>query len=164
MTKRVLITYKWNKERGEHKWLFWLQKKLEEQGLKVILSKLETPRTKTHEWVRDLQAIYDIPDHSIHFVDHDPGCLTILKYLEYLAASEHIETALLVAGKNVRPQAPQENYVRLDTSDKIAIFDRNKQSPKDRLENVDARLVVLYSMDNDMISSPHNNQLERGNR
>ncbi len=150
MTKSILISYKWDKERGETRWLFWLQKKLEAQGFQVIMSPLETPRQETSEWITDIQAIYSVPEEHVYVVDHDPGCLTILKYLEFLDKTPRIETALLVAGKSKTIQGTPNQYIRLEGAKEIAIFDSQNSSEnyQSQFQNFDAKLVVLYSSGN----------------
>lgn len=76
MTKHVLISYRWERDRPEEKWLFWLKKTLEQKGFHVTLSELrDLPLGDS--WVKDLQTIYGIDDSRVCTVAHDPGCLTI---------------------------------------------------------------------------------------
>ncbi len=143
MNKNVLISYKWDPERGENRWLFWLEKKLQAQGFQVTMSPLHEPRSTTENWVRDIQTIYSINDKNIYFVNHDPGCLTILKYLEYLSGTPINDPVLLIAG--LYKKAPQfegqsqSNYLRLESPKEVAVFKGSTMG------NIDAKLVILYS-------------------
>jgi predicted alpha/beta hydrolase family esterase len=149
MVKRALITYAWDKERGEHKWLFWLQKKLEALNFEVSMAPLAETHRKSHEVIHDLQSIYTIPDESVFFVQHDPGSLTILKYLEHLAQSGRTDTALLVAGIPIRAQGEPTHHLKLGTSGNIILKDDGKKMG----ENLDIKLVILYSADEEQLES-----------
>ncbi len=164
MTKSVLISYKWDEERGETRWLFWLQKKLEAQNFSVIMSPLQTPRQETSTWISDIQALYSVPEEHVYIVEHDPGCLTILKYLEYLDRTQHIDTALLVAGKSKTPQGMHNQYIRLEGAKEIAIFNPENNSPdnQSQFQNVDAKLVVLYSSGEILLEEKRKKQLKNG--
>ncbi len=159
MIKHVLITYKWEKDRPETKWLFWLEKKLQAQGFQVTMSPLATPNRNSKEWIGDLQATYAIPDNNVYLIHHDPGCLTILKYLEFLALSKNVEQALLVAGippKNYSTNSEQASpYIRLEGPQEIAIF--SSDNPE-HLQDIDAKLVVLYSVEGDKLGSGDKDQ------
>ncbi len=160
MQKHVLISYKWHVDRPDSHWLFWLQKKLEAQGFQVTMSELRTPPKDTVSWVRDIQTIYSIEDKNIFRLEHDPGCLTILTYLEYLARKEDEQTVLLVAGltkfssstrtpllepgkllTSMAHTTPAYSpYIRLEGTKDVAVIQEQGS-----LATFDAKLVLLFS-------------------
>jgi predicted alpha/beta hydrolase family esterase len=158
MKKHVLINYAWNAERGETKWLFWLKKALEAKDIHVTISALSKDSQGT-AWFQDIKNIYGITDDHVHFVEHDPGCLTILKYIEYLETQKVENTTLLVAGRPKKGTAGP--YIALEGPKEI-ILSGNKQAVIDPdLTVFDTKIVVLYSANNEALESAKYPALER---
>jgi predicted alpha/beta hydrolase family esterase len=150
MIKRALITHTWSEDRGETKWLFWLQKNLEKMGVEVSIQALDK-KDFSGTWFDQVKNTYGVSDNHVVTVNQDPGSLTILKYIEYLSKQNISDTHLLVAGTT--PYLAPNNYIRLEGSKEIAIFsDAPSQSQK--LNPVDdAHLVILYSADPEQLAS-----------
>ncbi|MES2436408.1 MAG: alpha/beta hydrolase [Patescibacteria group bacterium] len=154
MTKHVLISYRWERDRPEEKWLFWLKKKLEEKAFHVTMSELrDLPQGR--DWVQDIQTVYGINDSRVLKVPHDPGCLTILSYLESVAKRDTEETVLLVASigeTSSHSTAPEkENVLKLESTKKVGFFKRalgyggQSTDTTDTSDSSGTKLVVLYS-------------------
>ncbi len=156
MTKRVLINYAWNAERGETKWLFWLKKALELQGMSVTISALK--EVEGTAWFKDIKNIYSITDENVHFVEHDPGCLTILKYIEFLNQKNVQNTTLLVAGTYA--QGGQIRNTFLEGPNQITV-ENSERSINADLAGFDAKIVVLYSADAEALPAQEHPALER---
>jgi predicted alpha/beta hydrolase family esterase len=151
VTKRVLITHTWGAERGETKWLFWLQKNLEKLGVKVSIQALDK-RDFNKNWFADVKDNYNVADEHVFTIHQDPGSLTILKYVEYLSSQNIEDTHLLIAGTT--PHIAPNQYVRLEGSKEIAVFSGNNHSqPSVPNPVTDAHLVILYSADPEQLSS-----------
>lgn len=98
MQKNVLICHKWD-GRSEERWLFWLEKKVAALGFAVTLRALpESYAGGDDGWIGDAQTVHGVSHADTYVVRDDPGTLTILKYLERLAATGKQEPTLLVAG------------------------------------------------------------------
>ncbi len=151
MTKRVLITHTWSAERGETKWLFWLEKNLEKLGVKVSIQALDK-KDFNKNWFADVKENYQLADEHIFTIHQDPGSLTILKYVEYLSGQNITDTHLLVAGTT--PHIAPNNYIRLEGSKEIAIISGNQTSDTLASNLVqDAHLVILYSADPEQLAN-----------
>jgi predicted alpha/beta hydrolase family esterase len=151
MTQHVLISYRWEKDRPEEKWLFWLKKTLEQKGFHVTISELRT-LPMGRDWVSDLQTIYGIRDSRVYKVPHDPGCLTILSYLESLSHKKVEETVLLVATVGETPFSDpakqKESTLKLESTKKVGFLKRTlgHAVPNSMpIDNGSTRLVILYS-------------------
>jgi predicted alpha/beta hydrolase family esterase len=143
MKRHVLINHTWDPERGEAKWLFWLQKQLEELGIEVRIQALDK-RDFRNNWFQDIQKLYSVDDNNVYSIQHDPGCITILTYIKYLKDQEVSDTHLLVAG--TQKQAGASPYIRLEGPKDLAIFKGEQAAVRNNLMN-DAHLVILYSAD-----------------
>ena len=96
MAKRVFIIHGWGGNPNEG-WLPWLKRELEVRGFLVSVPEMpdaDEPRVET--WVPYLTSQVGTPDEDTYFVGHSIGCLTILKYLERMAAP--VGGAVFVAG------------------------------------------------------------------
>jgi predicted alpha/beta hydrolase family esterase len=149
--RSVLIGYSWD-GRSDKQWLFWLEKKLETMGFKVKLINLPKLSADMQSWLPDLEKTYGVPDRNVHIVEHDPGCLTILSYLEHLTKKSEPEPTLLVAGQSkyfFRTQ-PENAFARrkLMLSESQEISGHAHSTPaiiRESLTNdMDVKLVVIY--------------------
>lgn len=128
---QIVIRYKW-KDRREEKWLFWLKKKLEKVGCTVLMLPItEADLGQEPEWIPHVQHMHGISEDQTFFVEHDPGCLTILKFIEKLIDSGQQDPALLVAGFNL-------TYGPSSTRKDIQIYKGNTRARED------IRLIILY--------------------
>jgi predicted alpha/beta hydrolase family esterase len=128
---QIVIRYKWS-ERSEEKWLFWLKKKLEQLQCEVMMLPIAEKEFSFHKnWIEHIQSTHGINEQDTYFIEHDPGCLTILKYVERLVKVSKPESALLIAGFNLS-QATQSD------STEVQLY-RGQGDAKE-----DVRLVVLY--------------------
>jgi predicted alpha/beta hydrolase family esterase len=149
MIQRVLINHTWNAERSETKWLFWLQKKLEELGIETRIQALDKQDFKNN-WFEDIQKLYNVANENVYSIQHDPGCITILTYIKYLRDHEVSDTHLLVAG--TQKQGTTSPYIRLEGPKELAIFKGEQAAAKNNLIN-DAHLVILYSAEPEQLGS-----------
>ncbi len=144
MRKKVLISYIWQ-DRSDERWLFWLKKKLEAKDFEVTFSELPKDLVKSQNQaalIQNLQEVHDIQDKNTYFVAHDPGCLTILTYLEYLAKHDKTEPILLLAGFPKDTGYTQPNTVkRLEGSKAPVVLSGNKDL---QLGTLNIKLVVIY--------------------
>jgi predicted alpha/beta hydrolase family esterase len=144
MKKKVLISYIWQ-DRSDEKWLFWLKKLLESKNFEVTFSELPKDVVKASNqstWIANLQKIHNISGENTHFVAHDPGCLTILNYLEYLDKHNKADPTLLVAGFPKNPYTHSNpDLKRLETS-KAPVM--TSQSQELQLGELNVKLVVIY--------------------
>lgn len=105
--------------------MFWLKKTLEQKGFHVTISELRT-LPEDRDWVHDLQTIYGISDSRVYKVPHDPGCLTILSYLESLSKKNVEETVLLMAtvGDKLtyRHTEGDSGVLKLESTKKLGFF------------------------------------------
>jgi predicted alpha/beta hydrolase family esterase len=158
MNKNVLITYNWD-DRAESKWLFWLEKKLINKGFSVALAALSDKAARKLEasqsqaFISELQQTYAISEQDTHIVEHDPGCLTILKYLESIARHRPLVPSLLIAGspkKRHWNDAPYKNFATLGSGKAVSASRQQNLDvhffPKD-VSHLDIKLVILYGGD-----------------
>jgi predicted alpha/beta hydrolase family esterase len=138
MHKTVLIGYRWD-GRDDERWLFWLTKKLEAIGFHVQMQELPELSSNIEHWLPELENTYQIPPENVHIVQHDPGCLTILSYLERLAKKEIAEPTILVAGKPMANKG-QFSINAIDNSAQKRLGTKG-HSPTQKL---DVALVVIY--------------------
>lgn len=145
MKRNVLISYRW-KDRAEAKWLFWLEKKLKLQGFGVAYSDFPKLSDQKGDWIADIQNAYEISESNVHIVEHDPGTLTILKYLESIARHKPHEPSLLIAG------SPKVTYSEFQTNSytmkALMSGEQNlnldvRRFQKD-ISHLDIKLVILY--------------------
>lgn len=150
MRKSVLINHTWDENKGEAKWLFWLQKQLEALGVDVRIQALDKRDFKKN-WFQDIQKLYSVQDEHVYSIQHDPGCITILTYIKYLKDNEISDTHLLVAG-NTGVDAHNQSYIRLESPKEIAIF-RGEDAAQKNSSMKDAHLVILYSADSEQLQN-----------
>ena len=173
MKKHVLIRYRW-KNRDEERWLFLLEKKIKALGCEVVISPIDSFNSGSdwNAFVTRIQKSHEISDQNTYIVQHDPGSLTILKYLEFLVAHNIPQTVLLVAGVNNKPEP--KSFLN-PTSSGSGLFLKTgayqehgldqaqtaiqKSTPgslsqyrdKEILKSIDTRLVVLYTQEADAL-------------
>lgn len=96
--KRVVIVHGF-KGRPETNWKPWLKNELEQAG--VTVSVPEMPNTENpiaNDWVRKLSEVVGEADSETYFVGHSLGCITILRYLEFIPKDVKIGGCVFVAG------------------------------------------------------------------
>ncbi len=143
MKKKVLISYIWD-DRSDEKWLFWLKKQLESKNFEVTFSELKKDvfkRTDQATWIASLQNIHGVKGENTHFVSHDPGCLTILNYLEYLDKHNKTDPTLLVAGFPKKSALVNNTLKRLAGSTSPVIMSGSQEL---ELTALSVKLIVLY--------------------
>jgi predicted alpha/beta hydrolase family esterase len=161
MKKRVLINHTWDSNRPDAKWLFWLRKELEKRGIETTIQALDK-QTFQKEWLADVKTTYTIADEHIFTIQHDPGCLTILRYLEYLQKNNITDTHLLVAGTPT--QAGIGSYIRLESPKEIIIYNNEAEGPRPPLASLAAHMVVLYSASPDELPGAELLKLKRASK
>lgn len=98
MTKKFILIHWWEGY-PEEWWRPWLRDKLKAEWCEVIVPAMpNTAHPKMSEWLDHLQSIVPHPDENCYFVGHSLGCITILRYLEWLNQWEKIGWVILVAG------------------------------------------------------------------
>jgi predicted alpha/beta hydrolase family esterase len=154
MDRTLLIRHNWH-DRDESKWLFWLEKKLNELGFAVSMAPLpEAVAKNTIAAVGEIQATHAIMPQNTYIVRHDPGCLTLLKYCEQLLTRKSVEPTLLVAGIPKRSYLNNFSVLKMIGGPK-ALAKREAEAEGDipdyvpdpnqlTLETIDVKLMVVY--------------------
>jgi predicted alpha/beta hydrolase family esterase len=162
MKKKVLISYIWH-DRSDEKWLFWLKKQLERKNFDVSFSELPKEVAKAQNQaalITSLQKTHAISEENTHYVAHDPGCLTILSYLEYLNTHNKTDPTLLIAGipKESSYTIPNSagNIKKLEAPKAIIIGSKDQEL---QLSALNIKLIVIYS---GVIEELQPKQLESG--
>lgn len=144
MKKRVFIRYNWH-GRSDEKWLFWLEKHAKALGCEVSVEEFHyTPYEKTKtDFVKNLQLSYGIAEENVYVVPHDPGCLTLMRYLDQVVSHNVTETVLLVAGieKTIAEKSSDRSLVPKNADIRHPVIIKHTE------KRFDARLVVLYNQD-----------------
>ncbi|MBX4198578.1 alpha/beta hydrolase [Candidatus Parcubacteria bacterium] len=161
MKKRVAIHYAWGEDRGETRWLFWLEKQLQKLGVEVSIQPVDSQQFRGN-WIHTLQKDYAVTDDHIFTLEHDPGCLTILKYIEYLKNHDITDTHLLVAGTHKGHKGAPGPYIRLESSKELMIFSGAPAS--EMLQKMNAHLIVLYSAVPEQIEAKDRARIQAGSR
>jgi len=153
MERTLLIRHNWH-DRDESKWLFWLEKKLNELGFSVSMAPLPGAVAKnTVLAVGEIQAMHAIMPHNTYIVRHDPGCLTLLKYCEQLLTRKSVEPTLLVAGIPKRSYNQSFSVLKMIGGPKALSLQEteNGQLPEYQpdpnqltLETIEVKLMVVY--------------------
>ncbi len=136
------------KNREEERWLFWLKKKVEAIGFEVSMESSDPLPHDLSLWLPELQKIHAVDHMHTYFVPQDPGCLTLLTFLQALDKKNQVEPALLVAGF---PHAHKHILTAEVNERKLLHFATAHTTvpsllAKDLvLQKADLKLVILYS-------------------
>lgn len=96
--RRVILVHGWDGY-PEEGWFPRFKKDLEEQGFVVTIPAMDPADAPTMtKWVPQLAKVVGTPDEDTYLVGHSAGCITILRYLEGLAAHVKVGGVVLVAG------------------------------------------------------------------
>lgn len=154
MTFQTLISYKWN-GRQEEKWLFWLKKELEARGFIVSLSPFpKSINSDPSDLISTIQNIYLVEDQNTYMVKHDPGCLTIMKYLENLARQKKVEPTLLVAGSEKKTPSIIAAELLLGPGKNVTSFTHLPPAHRQFFSKLfDIKLVILFSGDVNLLKN-----------
>jgi predicted alpha/beta hydrolase family esterase len=157
MKESVLICENWD-GRSDKQWLFWLKKKLEQVGFEVNVFKMPQTGISMKAWLPELQHTYGIKGDNVHLVKTDPGCITLYNYIKRIARNQEAEPAMLVAGQPKKGPAPTGEYRIIPKAVAYKLLPNSMQVVKtvkdivtksedeiDNLENLDVKLIVMYS-------------------
>lgn len=87
------------KAKPETNWKPWLKAHLEEIGFEVDIPAMpNTDHPEATEWALKLAETVGEPNEDVYLVGHSLGCITILRYLESLAANQTVGACVLIAG------------------------------------------------------------------
>lgn len=96
--RKVYIIHGWEGY-PEAGWFPWLRSKLIEQGFEVFIPAMpDSTKPTLEKWLSFIKDTVKTPDKNTFFVAHSLGCITILRYIEFLPANKLIGGAVLVAG------------------------------------------------------------------
>jgi predicted alpha/beta hydrolase family esterase len=96
--KKAILIHGWEGS-PEEGWRPWLRSELEKRGFEVIVPAMpNSAKPNMSKWVNHLEKLIGNPDENCYLVGHSLGCITILRYLQSLNASQKIGGAVLVAG------------------------------------------------------------------
>ena len=96
--KRLIIVHGWE-DSPTGGWFPWLAAEMEKHGWDVQIPAMpNTNNPELFEWLPFLKQTAGKVDEKTFMVGHSLGCITILRFLESLAAVESIGGAVLVAG------------------------------------------------------------------
>jgi len=105
--KRVFIIHGWEAD-PESNWFPWLKKELEKKGFAAVVPAMpNSAHPDCAEWVAYLKKIVGRVDKDTFFIGHSLGAITILNYLNDLAAGEKVGKAILISGSNKNPGFPK---------------------------------------------------------
>ncbi len=97
MPKRAFIIHGWGGYPDKN-WFPWLKDQLIKKGFVVSVPQMpESDHPKMDSWLSKLSDEVGKPDKECYFIGHSLGCITILRYLERLEATEKIGGAVFVA-------------------------------------------------------------------
>ncbi len=96
--KRVVIVHCWGGN-PNYCWYPNTKKELEEKGFQVVVTEMpETDNPKLSLWLPKLKDAVGKVDEDLYLVGHSAGVITILRFLEQLAAEEKVGGVIMVAG------------------------------------------------------------------
>jgi hypothetical protein len=95
VTRTIFIHHKWNK-RQEKKWLPWLEKKLRAAGHAVEIRELPGDFSFSKTFSEAVLEEHGI--HHVHVARVPIGCLTLLRYIEYISHKQSDTTMFIAQG------------------------------------------------------------------
>lgn len=98
MPKKAILIHGWEGS-PENGWFPWLRQKLAKENWEVVAPQMPNHDTPNMEkWLEYLDKKIPKLDENCYFVGHSLGCITILRFLEYLNKDSQIGGVILVAG------------------------------------------------------------------
>lgn len=144
MAKRVFLIHGWEGSPDEG-WRPWLQEQLEDRGFAVKIPAMPDTKHPTIEaWVPFLQQAVGIADDQTYFVCHSLGCITVIRYLESLASSQHVGGSVFIAGFG--NDLNYEGY-----NGELASFFRTPIN-WEKVKRVGQKFVVIHSEDDPWVA------------